>query len=165
MSRGSMGKMVRSEKEFELLWLLGWWVHPAAAAPTKKDFPLSSPPWIYPRGKNCARNWMNRVEVACEGERGSWRCHWCLREAVIGSTSYLLWAHTVITLTTQRIRLSVQTPPPLFLPCSPPHSDRWSKQPGADSLYYASMLLQQVTDRPRASSRYNSSEMSEVSRP
>lgn len=122
LSRGSMGKMVRSEKEFELLWLLGWWVHPAAAAPTKKDFPLSNPPWIYSGGKNCARNWMNRVEVAQEGERGSWRCHWCLREAVIGSTSYLLRAHTVITLTTQRIRLSVQTHPlpPGFFHVPPP---------------------------------------------
>ena len=114
MSRGSMGKMVRSEKEFELSWLLGWWAHPAAAALTqkKKTFQHFPPSLHFIPGKNCARNWMNRVEVAREGERGSWRCHRCLREAVVGSTSYLLWAHAVITLTTQRIRLSVQTHPP-----------------------------------------------------
>ena len=48
-----------------------------------------------------------------EGKRGSWRCHLCLRGAVISSTSYLLRAQTVIILTTQRLSLG-GTPSPVF---------------------------------------------------
>lgn len=95
---------------------------PCSCSADKKRLSTFQPSLNLIRGKNCARNWMNRVEVAQEGERGSWRCHWCLHEAVIGSTSYLLRAHTVITLTTQRIRLSVQTHPlpPGFFHVPPP---------------------------------------------
>lgn len=85
-----------------------------------------------------------------EGKCSSWICHSCLYEAVFSSTSYLLWAQTVIILTTQHTRLSGQ--PPLPVSSVSPYSDRWSKLPGTNSLYYASMLLQLVTDRLHASS-------------
>lgn len=49
-----------------------------------------------------------------EGKCSSWICHACLYEAVFSSTSYLLWAQTVIILTTQHTRLSGQPPPRFF---------------------------------------------------
>lgn len=47
------------------------------------------------------------------------RCRLCLCEADISSASYLLWAHTLIILTTLHTFLSVGPPPPPPLPISP----------------------------------------------
>lgn len=66
--------------------------------------------------------------------------------AVISWPSYLLAALAVIILTKQHICSSAS-----------PESDRRSKQPDTGSLSYASMLLQEETDRLRG-------EMSKVSR-
>lgn len=59
-----------------------------------------------------------------EGKCSSWICHSCLYEAVFSSTSYLLWAQTVIILTTRHTRLSGQPPTPSpFLQCPPTLTD------------------------------------------
>lgn len=151
MSRGSMGKMGRPVKEFEILWLLCWWVHPAAAVFTKRPyfhpFPFSmctrEMQWV--ESDNMKLCWSSH-----KGKCSSQICHSCLCEAVFSSTAYLPWAQTHYVNYTVHMPLSA-TPlthahtPSQFRQCSP-YSDRWSKLPGTYSLYYASMLLQQVTD-------------------
>lgn len=52
-------------------------------------------------------------------EVSSWRCHLCLHGAVISSTSYLLWAHTVIILATRPLCFPEGPLPSQFLPCTP----------------------------------------------
>lgn len=105
---------------------------------------------MYSGARSCEWNWINLKLCGggCEGKRGSWRCRPCLDEAVISTTSYLLWAHYFNNAT--RI-VSHWDPSPLDFNRSLLF---WQiiQTSGVDSPYYASMLLQQVPRRPQASS-------------
>lgn len=148
MNRGLMGKMGSPEKEFEFLWLLGWWVHPAAAALTKKTSlsALCFTLCIYTGGGGklwVALDDMKLRWSSHDGECSSWTCNCCLYEAVFSGASYLLGTQVVHILTARHIRLSVRLAlpplPPTHLPFTlvPPCPDRWSKLFGANTLYYA----------------------------
>lgn len=144
MSRGSMGKMGRSVKEFEILWLLCWWVHPAAAVLTKKTL-FSTPSLSQCMLGKCSewnRTTWSCVEVATKANAVA---KFVSRVYVkLSLVALLICPENRLMLATQCTCLLVRTPHPVSSVF--PYSDRWSKLPGTYSLYYASMLLQQVTD-------------------
>lgn len=113
MSRGSMGKMGRSEKEFEFLWLL----HPAAAVLRKKRlyFPpsVSLPKFILET--SCEWNWINwsRAEAmkANAVAEGVTRVYMKLSLVALLICSELTLP---LFLTTQSICLLVGPPPQFF---------------------------------------------------
>lgn len=71
LEQGVDGKDGQVRERVRALVTAGLVSAPCSCSADKKRLSTFQPSLNLFRGKNCARNWMNRVEVAQEGERGS----------------------------------------------------------------------------------------------
>lgn len=154
-----MGKMGRSGTELKILWLLGLVSAPCSCSAVSPFLNLFQGQAVSGKLHKLRLCWSSH-----KGESSSRRCHWCLHGAVISGTSYLLHAHTDVTLTTQRIRLSVgPSTPPLSFSLLPYPPWLWQMIQTAQHWLTCAMKAccsRRVMDRLCASS----SEMSKVTR-